>query len=106
MSFTRGFLAAVGGLLGVAYLVYAAPPPAAMAVDLGLWEITTQGQMTGASPIPAEQLAQLSPEQRAKVEAMLAHAGRGHKFKECMTEESRRKGFDELRRHEDENCKV
>lgn len=101
MSITRRLLACAAGALGVAYLVYAAPPPAAMAVDLGLWEITTQGQMSGAPMIPADTLAQMSPEQRAKIQAMLARAGHGQKFKECMTEERRQKGFDEHREHAD-----
>jgi len=98
MSITRRLLACAGAF-GVAYLVYAAPPPAAMAVDLGLWEITTQGQMSGAPMIPADTLAQMSPEQRAKIEAMLARTNHGQKFKECMTEERRQKGFDERREH-------
>lgn len=105
MSITRRLVACGVGALGVAYLVYAAPPPAAMAVDLGLWEITTQGQMSGAPMIPADTLAQMSPEQRAKIQAMLARASHGQKFKECMTEERRQKGFDEHREHS-ADCKI
>jgi hypothetical protein len=103
MSITQKILACAAGVLGIAVLVYAAPPPAAMAIDLGLWEITTQGQMSGAPMIPPERLAQMPPEQRARIEAMLAHQN-GRKFKQCMTEEKRRKGF-EARQSPDNECK-
>src|SRR5690242_2950431 len=105
MSITRIVLGSAAGALCIAYLVYAAPPPAAMAVDLGLWEITSQGKMSGAPMIPADRLAQMPPEQRAKIEAMLAKVGHGRKFKECMTEERRQKGFDERHEHSSD-CKT
>lgn len=37
-------------------------------VKLGLWESTSVMERTGAPPIPAEVLARLTPEQRAKIE--------------------------------------
>ncbi len=36
----------------------------------GLWEITSSQQMKGAPPVPPEVLAKMSPEQRAKIEAL------------------------------------
>ena len=44
-------------------------------VKLGLWETTWTNQMTGQMPIPPEAMANLTPEQRAKLEdAMKARA--------------------------------
>jgi hypothetical protein len=40
-------------------------------IKLGLWEVTNNPQVSGQIPIPEDQLAKLSPEQRAKIEAMI-----------------------------------
>jgi hypothetical protein len=62
-------------------------------VKTGLWESTTSSTTSGQMPIPAELLAKLSPEQRAKVEArMNANAGSAPRTrtvtsKECETKE-------------------
>jgi hypothetical protein len=54
----------------------------------GAWEMTTT-TVTSGMPIPAEQLAQMKPEQRAKVEAtMKARSGqpRSHTSQSCLTQ--------------------
>lgn len=68
-------------------------------VKLGLWESTTQTEMPGMSSmpgIPAEALAQMPPEQRARLEAMMKGRGAGGpgaiKTKYCLTEESLKQG--------------
>jgi len=59
-------------------------------VKQGQWETTSSMQMTGmpAATIPPEVLNQMPPEQRAKVEAMLAaRAGKPTSRTSCMTKE-------------------
>jgi hypothetical protein len=57
-------------------------------VKTGLWEVTTMGQMNGAPPVDT---SKMTPEQAARVEAMMkASAARGgtpRTFKECLTKE-------------------
>ena len=64
----------------------------------GLWEMTTSGQTSGAPPIPAELLASLPPERRAKFEAAMAasmaRAAAPHTFRQCVTQENLQRGFD------------
>jgi Protein of unknown function (DUF3617) len=84
---------AMGALGFAAVLALAAPPAAVMEIDLGLWEVSSHPQISGAPAIPESQLAQLSPERRAMLEAALARAAQPRKFKECMTAEKRTQGF-------------
>ncbi|HEY1242524.1 MAG TPA: hypothetical protein VGF16_18310, partial [Bryobacteraceae bacterium] len=62
-----------------------------MDVKTGLWESTMTNQMSGQMPIPAEALAKLTPEQRARIEqAMKARASQGPKTstnRSCVTKE-------------------
>jgi len=52
-------------------------------VKLGLWESTLTTQMSGALPFDA---SNLSPEQRAQLQAMLQARGAGtHKYRSCLT---------------------
>ena len=64
----------------------------------GLWEMTTSGQTSRAPPIPAELLARLPPERRAKFEAAMAasmaRAGAPRTFRQCVTPENLQRGFD------------
>jgi hypothetical protein len=66
-------------------------------VSTGLWQVTTTTQTSGAPPIPPEELANLTPEQRAKVmatmQAVMANAAKPRNFTECVTEDQLRKGF-------------
>lgn len=60
-------------------------------VKLGLWEMTHTTQTTGQLPIPADMLAKLTPEQRAKFDQMMKEkAAEGPKTetrKHCVTKE-------------------
>ncbi|MGA8152676.1 MAG: DUF3617 domain-containing protein [Terriglobales bacterium] len=60
-------------------------------VKLGLWETTWTNQMSGQMPMPPEAMANLTPEQRARLEAaMNARAGKGPmsgSHKSCLTKE-------------------
>jgi len=62
----------------------------------GLWETTMTMATNGAPPIPEDQLARMSPEQRAKFEAMfksaMERANQPHTAKSCLTEAQLRKG--------------
>jgi Protein of unknown function (DUF3617) len=65
-------------------------PKLAMDVALGLWQVTTKGDMSGAPPIPDALLARMTPEQQAKMQQMLTGE---KKYKQCMTAEKLNKGF-------------
>ena len=57
-------------------------------VKQGQWETTTSMKMAGLPTIPPEVLNQMPPEQRAKVEAMIAaRAGKPMSSTSCMTKE-------------------
>jgi len=75
----------------------------------GLWEVTTSPQMSGQIPIPEEELAKLTPEQRARMEEALkkgmSNAAQPRVYKECMTKEKIAKGFDAADPREAGSCK-
>ena len=75
----------------------------------GLWEVTINPQVSGEIPIPEEQLAKMSPEQRARLQAMLksnaARSATPRAYKECMTPEKIARGFDMDRGAEEASCK-
>ncbi len=75
----------------------------------GLWEVSNTPQMSGEMPIPEEQLAKLTPEQRARMEAAMkaamSNGGKPHVYKECMTPEKIARGFDIDRHGDDSSCK-
>jgi hypothetical protein len=64
----------------------------------GLWEVTSNPHVSGQMPIPDDQLAKLTPEQRARLEAAVkasqAKSGTPRVYKECMTPEKIARGFD------------
>jgi len=76
-----------------------ADQPVNLNVDMGLWEVTSQGQTGGVSlpPDMQQRLQNLPPDQRQKIMAAMqgamAEAQRGHVFKTCMTPEKLRQGF-------------
>jgi len=77
-------------LLAVSGLRAADPIP--LDIKPGQWEATVTSQMSGLSQvpqIPADQLAKLPPEQRARVEAALKQAGGPHTStnKSCVKKE-------------------
>jgi hypothetical protein len=63
----------------------------------GLWEVSSNPTVTGQMPIPEEELAKLTPEQRARMEAAMKNyatpAAKPRVYKECMTAEKIAKGF-------------
>lgn len=75
----------------------------------GLWEVTSNPQISGEMPIPEDQLSKLTPEQRARLEAaMKASAAKGappRVYKECMTPEKIARGFEIDRHGDDSSCK-
>ncbi len=76
-------------LLCAALSVQAADRVTPLDVKVGLWEITTTHSMTGQIPMSPEQLAKLTPEQRASLEKGLGNVvGPTTKtHKECITRE-------------------
>jgi hypothetical protein len=75
----------------------------------GLWEVTTNPKMSGEMPIPADQLAKMTPEQRTRLQAaMKAGITNGSKprvYKECMTPEKIARGFEMDRGADEASCK-
>ncbi len=63
-------------------------------VKLGLWETTSQTNVSGQLPVTPEQMANLTPEQRARIEqAMKGMSGKPITSKSCLTKEKLDKGF-------------
>ncbi|HKS74381.1 MAG TPA: DUF3617 domain-containing protein [Terriglobales bacterium] len=60
-------------------------------VKLGLWETTVVTETSGTPPIPPDMLAKMTPEQKARMEAMIKQRqGEGPKtqtIKKCVTKE-------------------
>jgi len=75
----------------VCALTWAADDLKPLDVKLGLWETTSTSQTSGMPPvnIPPDALARMTPDQRAKVEAMMKGQGspRTTTAKSCMTAE-------------------
>jgi hypothetical protein len=72
----------------------------------GLWEVSTNPQVSGQMPIPEEQLAKMTPEQRARIEAaMQEHRPKPRVYKECMTPEKIAHGFETDLQGDDSSCK-
>src|SRR5690348_6570180 len=93
-----------GALLTVASVAWGA---ATLDVKTGLWEMTSVGETSGRPPIPAEVLAKMTPEQRAKIEqqmaAGMAAANQPHVRKECITQKALERGLNFENRP---NCKT
>lgn len=69
----------------------------------GLWEFTASMQMSGAPPIP--NLDQMTPEQRARIEAVLKNSGaRPITSKKCITREGIQKAIAEASSSKDKPC--
>lgn len=81
---------AISGILFFAPLVAA---ETALAVNAGLWEIVSQRESRGAPQIPPEALANMPPEQRAKIEAALQNQNKPHVSKTCLTADQLQRGF-------------
>jgi len=100
----KAILFAMAALGAVA--LWAANTVQPLDVKLGLWETTTVSQVSGMPPIPPEMMARMTPEQKAKMEAMMkqrqAEGPQTHTTKKCVTKEDLGKGgwFDK----EDQDC--
>lgn len=98
------FLAVLG--VFCAALLWAADTVHPLDVKLGLWETTVVSERNGAPPIPPDMLAKLSPEQKARMEAMMkqrqAEGPKTHTIKKCMTKEDLNKS--EFMGKEDPEC--
>ncbi|MBW4052268.1 MAG: DUF3617 family protein [Proteobacteria bacterium] len=89
---------AVSAAAAVIASAQAGQPPVNMAVDKGLWQLTTHAQVSGVLPPQLQQqLQSMPPAERAKVQAAMqsamAAAQREHVFKECMTARRLSRGF-------------
>ena len=91
------FLAFAVSLAAAAASAVSAADPAFNAKP-GLWETTTSGTSSGTPPIPPAALAQMSPEQKAKLEAamqaQMARANATHVARSCVTAEQLGRGLD------------
>lgn len=67
-----------------------------LAVKTGQWESTSTSETSGTPPIPPEVLAQMPPEQRAKMEERMKAMGapRTTTTRNCVTKEQIDKAFD------------
>ncbi len=80
-----GLALLLSGGLALAMLAPASAQGPALNVRLGLWEATTTVQMSGAPPVDT---SGMSPEQRARIEAMVAkRMAAPHTFRTCLTKE-------------------
>src|SRR6266850_6050685 len=75
----------------------------------GLWEVSIDPHVSGEMPIPEDQLAKMTPEQRARLQAAMkshmANGGKPRVYKECMTPEKIARGFEIDPHGEDASCK-
>ena len=72
----------------------------------GLWEISMTPKLSGQMPISDADLAKMTPEQRARMEAAFKNAtAKPRVFKECMTPEKIAHGFSFDRSGNDSSCK-
>jgi hypothetical protein len=75
----------------------------------GLWEVTNNPQISGEMPIPEDQLAKMTPEQRTRLQAAMqanmAKTTKPRVYKECMTPEKIARGFETNANADDSSCK-
>jgi hypothetical protein len=93
-----GIAIAMSAAAAVAAAAQAAEPPVKLALQKGLWQLTTQAQVSGVLPPQLQQQLQGMPAaERAKIQAAMqsamANAQRQHIFKECMTAKRLSHGF-------------
>ena len=106
MPMVRTIVLGLAVTIGSILLAHAAGP--SLDVKTGLWEITSTGATTGAPPIPPEALAQMTPEQRAKMEsamqAAISRNNQPHVSKSCITQKQLEKAPNFAEQH-DKSCK-
>ena len=71
-------------------------PSQPLNVKTGMWEINLTTNQSGVLPIPPDDLARMSPQQRARFEGALRAQQGSHTrtYKSCVTEEGLKKGLD------------
>jgi hypothetical protein len=89
-------LAAIG--LGLATVPPSLAGQTPLNVKPGLWEMSWTGETSGTPPtLPPDQLAKLTPEQRAKIEAAMeaaiAKGNAPHAIKHCVTQKELDRGL-------------
>jgi hypothetical protein len=99
----RGLCALSIGAMAMSWAVAADTPN--LKVKMGLWEMTTHVQLSGAPIIPDDVLQKLPPEQRARMQAALAGLNKPRVLKECMTPDRLSKGF-KVGERDDGDCKT
>jgi hypothetical protein len=81
----------------------------ALDIKLGLWETTSTVEMSGLPAIPPQALANMPPEQRAQMDAMMKSIGaqgpRTSTSKSCVTKESLQKEPFKAEEQGDASCK-
>lgn len=81
----RSYTAAAFFCASAIFAAHASAAP--LNVKLGLWESTLTTKMSGALPFDT---SNLSPAQRAQIQAVLQARGAGtHKYRSCLTEKQR-----------------
>jgi hypothetical protein len=77
--------------------IWAADKVQPLDIKVGLWEVTTTSTTSGMPPIPAEALAQMTPDQRARMEESMKGAMSGKPKtttrKDCVTKEKLNKDY-------------
>ena len=83
-------------VLACSLAVWAANKVQPLNVKVGLWEVTTTVTSNGQMPIPADLLARLTPEQRARMEERMkansASKARTTTHRNCLTREKLDRG--------------
>lgn len=97
---TQGITPAFGALLLLfTFTVHAAP----LDIKPGLWEVSSKTDMNG-SPIPADVLKQMPPDQRAKMMAMFKNRKAAtHTIQSCITKDELDRPF--KAQDEEASCK-
>jgi Protein of unknown function (DUF3617) len=84
--------------------------PAGLNAKPGLWKMTSTGEMQGAPPIPPEALAQMPPEQRARIRAAMANvmadSNKPHSYKFCVSQKDLERGFSPQEKRPGFECKT
>ncbi|HEX3809058.1 MAG TPA: DUF3617 domain-containing protein [Rhizomicrobium sp.] len=97
--------AVLAGSLG---LLVSSAQAASLNVKTGLWETTSQAQVSGAPPVPQAALDKMPPEARAKMDAavkgIMAAMSKPHTARSCVTQDQIDKAFADMGKNQGD-CK-
>lgn len=79
--------------LGMSVALVTGGVAATLDVKPGLWEVSTQGEASGAPPIPPQMLAQMSPQQREQMMAAMGRMNQPHVSRSCVTQKMLDRGM-------------